>query len=94
VSAVATSAQDPHATACPRCGRPLSPEQDWCLECGAAARTRLVPTPNWRTPVALLAALLVVVVLALAAVFLALTRDDEPPAAPARQAQPAAPPQP
>ncbi len=95
MSALAPSAaQDADATACPRCGRPLAPEQDWCLECGAAARTRLVPTPNWRAPVALLAALLLVAVLALAAAFVALTRDDEPPAAPAPQSRPAAPPQP
>jgi hypothetical protein len=95
VSAVApTAARDPHATPCPRCGKPLASEQDWCLECGAAARTRLVPTPNWRAPVALLAALLLVAVLALAAAFVALTRDDESPAAPRGQTQPAAPPQP
>ena len=27
--------------ACPLCGAPLDPEQEWCLRCGAAARTRL-----------------------------------------------------
>jgi hypothetical protein len=84
-----TAGHDPQATACPRCGRSLAAEQDWCLECGAAARTRIVPTPNWRAPVALLAALLVVVVLALAAAFVALTGDDEPASAPAGQTQPA-----
>jgi hypothetical protein len=90
VSSVApTAALDPQATPCPRCGRSLAAEQDWCLECGAAARTRIVPTPNWRAPVALLAALLVVLVLALAAAFVALTRDDEPPSAPAERTQPA-----
>jgi hypothetical protein len=42
VSAVAPAAeQHPQATSCPRCGRPLAAEQDWCLECGAAARTVL-----------------------------------------------------
>jgi hypothetical protein len=35
---------------CPLCGTPLRPEQEWCLRCGAAARTRLASTPNWRTP--------------------------------------------
>lgn len=89
-----TAPHDPHAAPCPRCGKPLAAEQDWCLECGAAARTRLVPTPNWRAPIALLAALLLIAVLALAAAFVALTRDDEPRAAPAGQTQPAAPAQP
>jgi hypothetical protein len=41
--------------ACPLCGTPLSPEQDWCLHCGAAARTRLAATPNWRAPIATIA---------------------------------------
>ena len=35
---------------CPRCSAPIGPEQDWCLECGAPARTRLAPTPNWQLP--------------------------------------------
>jgi hypothetical protein len=37
--------------ACPRCGAPLRTDQDWCLECGAAARTRIARTPAWRAPV-------------------------------------------
>lgn len=43
----------PAATAewCPLCGSALQGEQDWCLHCGAAARTRLAATPRWRTPV-------------------------------------------
>lgn len=41
--------------ACPLCGTPLSPEQDWCLRCGAAARTRLAATPNWKAPIATVA---------------------------------------
>ncbi|MEA2340278.1 MAG: hypothetical protein QOG11_355, partial [Solirubrobacteraceae bacterium] len=43
--------------ACPSCGVTVQPDQDWCLTCGAAARTRLAPTPNWRVLVAALAAL-------------------------------------
>jgi hypothetical protein len=35
---------------CPLCGAPLHPEQEWCLSCGAAARTRLAASPNWRAP--------------------------------------------
>ena len=43
--------------ACPLCGAPLRPDQDWCLRCGAAARTRLAATPNWRAPAIALALL-------------------------------------
>ncbi len=48
--------------ACPLCGAPLHPEQEWCLNCGAAARTRLAASPGWRGPVL---ALVVVLVLSL-----------------------------
>lgn len=41
--------------ACPLCGAPLDPQQDWCLNCGAAARTRLAATPNWKAPIAVIA---------------------------------------
>jgi len=61
---------------CPRCGSTVGPEQDWCLECGAPARTRLAPTPNWRLPVLALAAIVVVAGLALAIAFTTLTKDD------------------
>jgi len=47
---------------CPLCGAALNPEQDWCLHCGAAARTRLAASPNWQAPAIALA---VVIVLAL-----------------------------
>jgi hypothetical protein len=40
---------------CPLCGAPLHPEQDWCLNCGAAARTRLAASPNWKVPLSVLA---------------------------------------
>lgn len=61
---------------CPRCGANVAPEQDWCLECGAPARTRLAPTPNWRLPVAALALIVVLAGLALAVAFTQLTADD------------------
>jgi len=35
---------------CPLCGGQLHSEQEWCLRCGAAARTRLAAAPNWRGP--------------------------------------------
>jgi hypothetical protein len=45
------SAAAPATEACPLCGTPLAPDQEWCLHCGAAARTRLATTSNWKAPV-------------------------------------------
>jgi hypothetical protein len=50
----------PLAERCPLCGAELETWQDWCLRCGAAARTRLAATPRWWVPVSLLAAIVVV----------------------------------
>jgi hypothetical protein len=61
---------------CPRCGAYVAPEQDWCLECGAPARTRLAPTPNWRAPIALVAVVVLLAGVALALAFSSLTSDD------------------
>ena len=35
----------------PALRRALRDEQDWCLECGAAARTRIARTADWRVPI-------------------------------------------
>ena len=59
----------PPTEECPLCGAPLGAEQEWCLRCGGAARTRLAAIPNWRTPIV---ALSVVVVLSLGALSAAL----------------------
>jgi predicted amidophosphoribosyltransferase len=56
---------------CPLCGAPLKREQDWCMRCGAAARTRLAAQPKWK---ALVVALLVVVLLALGVLTAALVK--------------------
>lgn len=64
------------ARVCPRCGTALTPEQEWCLSCGADVGARVAATPRWRIPVAVVG---VLVVAALAAVVLALVelaRDD------------------
>jgi hypothetical protein len=92
----------PGTIACPRCATTVGPDQAWCLACGAPARTRLVPTPNWRAPVALLALVAALAGIALAVAFVALTNDTEPaapvnsqaPPPSATTAQPAAPAQP
>ena len=70
----------PGTVPCPRCGEVLSPAQDWCLNCGDPARTVLAPTPRWRWPLALLAALAVLALGVLAAAFIGLSSDDPPPA--------------
>jgi hypothetical protein len=45
--------------ACPLCRAPLHPEQEWCLSCGAAARTRLAASPRWKAPIVTLVVVLV-----------------------------------
>ncbi len=72
----------PRPESCPLCGTPLRPGQEWCLNCGAAARTRLAAAPSWRGP---LLALLIVAVLALgvlAAALVKLAGDSGPAPAP------------
>jgi septal ring-binding cell division protein DamX len=63
---------------CPRCGSTLSPDQEWCLSCGAAAGTEVVEARGWRVPLYLggsLAALAVIgVILAIVALS---SRKDE-----------------
>ena len=56
---------------CPLCGAPLHPDQDWCLRCGAAARTRLVASSSWKGPIIAIA---VVAALALAVLAAALVK--------------------
>ena len=70
----------PGTIACPRCATAIARDQDWCLACGAPARTRLVPTPNWRAPIALPAVIATLAGIALAVAFVALTNDTEPAA--------------
>jgi hypothetical protein len=54
---------------CPLCGETLRRDQDWCLRCGAAARTRLAAPPKWKL---LVVSLVSVAVLALAVLVVAL----------------------
>jgi hypothetical protein len=65
---------------CPRCSSPVGAEQDWCLECGAPARTRLAPTPNWQLPTAAIGAIVLLAGALLAFAFVKLTSDDNAPA--------------
>jgi len=62
---------------CPRCQTQLQPEQDWCLNCGTAARTAIAATPNWKLPLVLLAIAAVVCAIACAWAFVELTNNDD-----------------
>jgi septal ring-binding cell division protein DamX len=69
---------------CPRCAGPLTPQQEWCLSCGADVGSRIVSSPSWRGPVALVVGLLLVAVVALILALVELAGDAEqvgPPAA-------------
>jgi hypothetical protein len=66
------------AGACPRCGAGLAAGQDWCLECGAAATTRILPTPGWRLPTAILATAIVLAGAGAAVAYVQLSDDAEP----------------
>jgi hypothetical protein len=61
---------------CPRCSAPVGPDQDWCLECGAPARTRLAPTPNWQLPTVAIGAIVLLAGALLAFAFVKLTNDS------------------
>ncbi len=66
----------PGSLRCPRCLATLGTEQDWCLECGAPARTRLAPTPNWQLPTVAIGAIILLAGALLAFAFVELTDDD------------------
>jgi hypothetical protein len=69
---------------CPRCGAELTPQQEWCLACGADVGTRIAAAPSWRGPVALVAGLLAVAAIALILALVELAGDAEqvgPPSA-------------
>ncbi|HEX3510876.1 MAG TPA: hypothetical protein VHT27_07230 [Solirubrobacteraceae bacterium] len=72
----------PDGDACPLCGAPLAPTQEWCLHCGAAARTRLAAAPNWRAPIVAGALLLALLLAVLAAALVKLAGDSGPAPAP------------
>ena len=76
--------QDPAAAAeaCPLCGGPLAGDQEWCLRCGAAARTRLAAAPNWKGPIATLAVVAALALGVLAAALVKLAGDSGPAPAP------------
>ena len=64
--------------ACPLCGAPLAADQEWCLRCGAAARTRLAAAPGWKAPVVALAVVAALALGILAAALVKLAGDSGP----------------
>jgi len=60
---------------CRSCGAAVPDEQEWCLECGYGARTRIVPPPRHRRVTASLTAVAVIAFAVLAAAFAGLTAD-------------------
>jgi cell division septation protein DedD len=76
----ATETPTPPAQAerrCPRCGAPLSAEQEWCLECGAAVGTRIAEPRGWRVPLAVVGSLLALALIALILVIVELSSPAE-----------------
>lgn len=68
---------------CPRCGHGLREEQEWCLHCGTAVRTRIATTPSWRLPLALLAGLASLIAVGLVLVIFQAADDVDPATQPA-----------
>jgi hypothetical protein len=60
---------------CPRCGASLAADQDWCLECGAAATTRILRPPSWKLAAGIVIGVVAIVVVALAIVANSLSGD-------------------
>lgn len=69
----------PAPRACPRCGAALTRGQEWCLNCGAAATTRIAAAPTWRGPLAAMIGVGLLALAALALAFFALADDDPAP---------------
>jgi hypothetical protein len=62
---------------CPRCDAPLSAEQEWCLNCGAAVGTRIAEPRGWRASVAIVGVLLALALIAVVLAIAELSRDAE-----------------
>ena len=66
---------------CPRCGASLAADQDWCLECGAAATTRILRPPSWKLAAAIVLGVVAAVVVATVIVVNGLSGDADRAAA-------------
>jgi hypothetical protein len=62
---------------CPRCGSALSADQEWCLNCGAAAGTEVVEARGWRVPLYLGGGLTALAVIGVILAILALANRND-----------------
>jgi len=62
---------------CPRCGSTLSPDQEWCLACGAAAGTEVVEARGWRVPMYLGGGLVALAILGIILLIAALSQREQ-----------------
>lgn len=59
---------------CGHCGAPLTDDQEWCLECGAA-RTVIHRPPGWKVPTLVIGTVIAVVLAAFAIALIALSSN-------------------
>ena len=77
------AAQAATGPTCAKCGAPMDPGQDWCLQCGAGAPGSLdAGGPSWRSAAAILTATAVLVLGAAAAAYAALNKEGAHKATP------------
>jgi septal ring-binding cell division protein DamX len=96
VTAVETPQPDAETPAperqCPRCGSPLKPEQQWCLNCGAGVGARIAQPRGWRWPIIVVTGLLVLMLVAFVLALVELAGSGEtitPASTPTAAATPA-----
>jgi septal ring-binding cell division protein DamX len=77
VTAVETPAPATETRRCPRCGANLTPEQEWCLQCGADVSSTIAAPPSWRGPVAVVGGLFLIALIALVLALVELAGDAE-----------------
>ena len=75
---------------CRHCGASLAPDQDWCLECGAAATTRILRPPSWKLAAGIVLGVVALVVVAVAIAVNGLSGDAHRAAGGGSARQPAA----
>src|SRR5437588_2825359 len=80
MSTTATKPAEPELK-CPRCGAELAERQDWCLECGAAATTQVLPPPGWGLPAVIVGFAVLLAGAAFALTVTVLSRDSKRSAA-------------
>jgi hypothetical protein len=78
VTAVETPAPPPPTERrCPRCNAELTPEQEWCLNCGADVGSEIAAPQGWRVPVVIVSVLLAILGIALVLALIELADDAE-----------------